>query len=41
MKYIKDKVNNIIIDLISIEGYFSEIEKSVTDNKHENMDLYN
>lgn len=41
MKYIKNKVDNIVIDLMSTKGCFSEIEKSVIDNKYENMDLYN
>ena len=41
MKYIKNKVDNIVIDIVSAKGYFSEIEKSVIDNKYENMDLYN
>lgn len=41
MKHIKNKVDNIVIDIVSAKGYFTEIEKSVLDNKYENMDLYN
>lgn len=41
MKYIKNKVDNIVIDLVSAQGYFSEIEKSVLTDKSANMDLYN
>ena len=41
MKYIKNKVDNIVIDLMSAKGYFSEIEKSVIADKSANIDLYN
>lgn len=41
MKYIKNKVDNIVIDIVSAKGYFSEIEKSVIADKPANIDLYN
>lgn len=41
MKYIKNKVDNIVIDIVSVKGYFSEIEKSVIADKSVNIDLYN
>lgn len=41
MKYIKNKVNSIFIDIVSAKGFFSEIEKSVIADKPANIDLYN
>ena len=41
MKYIKNKVGNIVIDIVSAKGYFLEIEKSVVADKSANIDLYN
>ena len=41
MKYIKNKVDNIVIDIVSAKGYFTEIEKQVIAGKSANMDLYN
>ena len=41
MKYIKNKVDNIVIDIVSAKSYFSEIEQSVIADKSANIDLYN
>ena len=41
MKYIKNKIANIVIDIVSAKGFFSEIEKSVIADNSANIDLYN